>query len=128
VTDQAGRTVSDYVEITAGQRPVVELTVTTDANGFQFGDTVQYSVTVNDDQPVDCNEVSVTYILGHNTHGHPQTTAFGCSGSITTTVPGGHDPATDDLSAVFDATYTDPGQGNLPPLTGTDQVVLEPTG
>ena len=29
VTDQAGRTVSDYVEITVGQRPTVDLTVTT---------------------------------------------------------------------------------------------------
>ena len=42
VTDQGGRIVSDYVEITVGQRPVVELTVTTDADGFQFGDTVTY--------------------------------------------------------------------------------------
>ena len=93
VTDQGGRVVSDYVDITVGQRPVVELTVTTDANGFQFGDTVQYSVAVDDDQPTDCTKVSVTYILGHDTHGHPQSTAFGCTGSITTTVPTGHDPA-----------------------------------
>jgi cytochrome c len=127
VTDQGGRIVSDYVEITVGQRPVVELTVTTDANGFQFGDTVTYSVTVTDDQPVDCNEVQVTYILGHDTHGHPQSTAFGCTGQFVTTVPTGHDPATDDLNAVFAASYTDPGSGNLPPLTGTDQVVIEPT-
>jgi cytochrome c len=126
VTDQGGRIVSDYVEITAGQRPVVDLTITTDANGFQFGDTVQYSVAVTDDQPTDCSKVQVTYILGHNTHGHPQTTAFGCSGSITTTVPAGHNPATDNLSAVFAASYTDPGSGNLPPLTGTDQVVIVP--
>ena len=126
VTDQAGRTVSDYVEITVGQRPTVDLTVTTDANGFQFGDTVQYTVAVTDDDPVDCNKVSVTYILGHDTHGHPQSTAFGCSGSITTSLAGGHDPATDDLSAVFSASYTDAGSGNLPPLTGTDQVVIEP--
>ena len=126
MTDQAGRTVSDYVEITVGVRPTVELTVTTDANGFQFGDTVQYSVEVQDDDPVDCSRVSVTYILGHDTHGHPQSTAFGCSGSITTSLAGGHDPATDDLNAVFSASYTDEGKGNLPPLTGTDQVVIEP--
>ena len=71
--------------------------------------------------------MQVTYILGHDTHGHPQTTAFGCTGTITTT-SGGHDPAAQNLSAVFAASYTDPGGGNLPPLTGTDQVVLEPTG
>ncbi len=127
VTDQGGRIVSDYVEITVGQRPVVELTVTTDANGFQFGDTVTYSVTVTDDQPVDCSKVQVTYILGHDTHGHPQSTAFGCTGQFVTTVPTGHDPSTDDLNAVFAASYTDPGSGSLPPLTGTDQVVIAPT-
>ena len=127
VTDQGGRTVSDYVEITVGQRPVVDLTVTVDDDGFQFGDTVQYSVAVTDDQPVDCNEVQVTYILGHDTHGHPQSTAFGCTGQFVTTVPTGHDPSTDDLNAVFAASYTDPGNGNLPPLTGTDQVVIAPT-
>jgi hypothetical protein len=27
---------------------------------------------------------------------------------------------------VFSASYTDAGSGNLPPLTGTDQVVIEP--
>ena len=74
---------------------------------------MQYTVTVtDDDDPIDCNKVSVTYILGHDTHGHPQTTAFGCSGSITTSVAGGHDPATDDLNAVFSASYTDAGSGN----------------
>ena len=30
--------------------------------------------------------------------------------------------------AVFVAEYTDEGGGNLPPLTGSDEVVLEPTG
>jgi glucose/arabinose dehydrogenase len=124
VTDQGGRTASDYVEVVVGRRPVVHLTVT-DVNGapFRFGDTVQFDVQVEDDQPVDCNKVKVTYVLGHDQHGHPQTTAFGCTGSITTTVPSGHDPATQDLSAVFDAEYTDAGN---PPLTGTDEVVLEP--
>jgi cytochrome c len=129
VTDQGGRSSSDYVEIIVGHRPVVHLTVT-DTNGapFHFGDTVQFNVTVDDDQPVDCNQVRVTYVLGHDTHGHPITTAIGCTGTITTSVPSGHDPATDNLRAVFDAEYTDAGSGNLPPLTGTDEVVLEPAG
>jgi PKD repeat protein len=127
VTDQGGRTVSDYVEIIVGERPTVNLEVIVDANGFQFGDTVQYTVTATDDDPVDCNRVSVTYILGHDTHGHPLTTAFGCTGSITTSLLSGHDPATDDLHAVFVASYTDEGSGYLPPLTGTDEVVITPT-
>ena len=47
---------------------------------FNFGDTVNYTVTVTDDQPVDCARVSVAYILGHETHGHPQTSTAGCTG------------------------------------------------
>ncbi len=128
VTDQRGRSVSDYVEITVGQRPVVRLIQPVEGQPFKFGDTVQFQVEVTDDGPVDCSRVRVTYILGHDTHGHPQTTAAGCTGSITTTVPSGHDPAQDDLNAVFVAEYTDEGSGDLPPLTGSDQVVLEPTG
>jgi cytochrome c len=127
VTDQGGRSSSDYVEIIVGQRPVVQFVRPTEGQPFHFGDTVQFEVQVTDDQPVDCNRVKVTYILGHDQHGHPQTTAFGCTGSITTTVPTGHDPATDNLSAVFAAEYTDTGSGSLPPLTGSDQVVLRPT-
>jgi cytochrome c len=69
--------------------------------------------------------VQVTYILGHDTHGHPLTTAFGCTGTIQTSL-GGHDPSA-NLSAVFVAEYTDdPGEG-LPALTGSDEVVLVPT-
>ena len=111
-----------------GRGDVSPVCPVTDVNGapFRFGDTSQYSVQVDDDQPVDCNKVKVTYVLGHDTHGHPITTAFGCTGTITTSVPSGHDPATDDLRAVFDAEYTDAGSGNLPPLTGTDEVVLDP--
>jgi hypothetical protein len=88
---------------------------------------VQFGVRVTDDQPVDCSRVSVTYVLGHDTHGHPQTTANGCTGSIQTTVPSGHDPATDNLTGVFVASYTDAGGDGLPALSGTDQVVLVPT-
>jgi cytochrome c len=105
----------------------VTLLQPTEGQPFQFGDTVAFEVSVEDDQPVDCDDVTVTYILGHDTHGHPQTTASGCTGTIETTVPGGHDPAEDDLSGVFVAEYTDPGGDGLPALTGSDQVVLQPT-
>ena len=123
-----GRHASADVDIVVGnQAPTVELVAPVAGQPFQFGDTVQFEVTVTDDQPVDCNAVTVTYILGHDEHGHPQTTASGCSGSIVTTVPGGHDPGQDELRAVFVASYTDPGGDDLPPLSGSDEVVLEPT-
>jgi cytochrome c len=127
VTDQFGRWAADYVEIIVGNTPpVVEFVTPQDGDTFSFGDAVEYEVQVTDDQPVDCDRVQVTYILGHAQHGHPQTTTFGCSGTIQTTEPTGHDPAVDDLSGVFVAEYTDdPGDG-LPALTGEDEVVLEP--
>ncbi len=123
-----GRHASADVDIVVGNvAPKVELVEPVAGQPFQFGDTVQFEVSVTDDQQVDCNAVTVNYILGHDEHGHPQTTASGCTGSIVTTVPGGHDPGEDDLSAVFVAEYTDPGGEGLPPLSGTDEVVLEPT-
>ena len=46
--------------------------------------TVTYKVKVTDDTPVDCTKVTVAYVLGHETHGHPQSSTAGCTGSITT--------------------------------------------
>ncbi|UMG92384.1 PKD domain-containing protein [Nocardioides sp. TF02-7] len=131
VTDKGGwgrgRHASADVDVVVGnERPQVTLVQPTEDLSFTFGDTVTYEVEVTDDQPVDCNRVTVTYVLGHDTHGHPQTTATGCTGSITTTVPGGHDPETDDLHAVFVAEYTDPGEEGVPELTGSAEVVIEP--
>ncbi|MFG1697902.1 PQQ-dependent sugar dehydrogenase [Nonomuraea sp. NPDC049309] len=128
VTDAKGRSASTSVRIVVGNAaPVVELVKPVDGDEFSFGDVVEFEVRVTDDQPVDCANVTVDYILGHDDHGHPQTTARGCTGSIQTTEPSGHDPENDNLSGVFVATYTDPGTGGLPPLTGSDQVVLQPT-
>jgi cytochrome c len=128
VTDRTGRTSSASVPITIGNKtPVVTLT-TSPAPGqpFHFGDVVTYTVTVTDDTPVDCGKVKVAYVLGHESHGHPITSAVGCSGSITTSAAG-HEGAT-NLSAVFAASYTDTPEEGAPPLTGSAQVVLTPNG
>ncbi|MGA9747953.1 MAG: PQQ-dependent sugar dehydrogenase [Nocardioides sp.] len=123
-----GRHASADVDVVVGNAaPSVTLTEPVEGQPFQFGDTVTYAVTVEDDQPVDCARVTVTYILGHDNHGHPQSTATGCTGSLVTTVPGGHDPGSDNLTGVFVAEYTDPGGDGLPALSGSDQVVLTPT-
>ncbi|MBB5775471.1 PQQ-dependent sugar dehydrogenase [Nonomuraea jabiensis] len=128
VTDDAGRSAATSVRIVVGNAaPVVELVRPAEGQTFTFGDAVEFEVRVTDDQPVDCANVTVDYILGHDEHGHPQTTARGCTGSIQTTVPSGHDPETDHLTGVFVATYTDPGGADLPPLTGSDEVILQPT-
>jgi glucose/arabinose dehydrogenase len=128
VSDPGGLSAAASVRIVVGNvQPVVELVKPVVNQSFTFGNIVEFEVRVIDDQPVDCSRVSVTYILGHDTHGHPQTTANGCTGLIQTTVPSGHDPENDNLTGVFVASYTDPGGDGLPSLTGTDQVVLVPT-
>ncbi|WP_230425414.1 PQQ-dependent sugar dehydrogenase [Prauserella cavernicola] len=123
-----GRSASAEVDIVVGnEEPVVTFVSPVQGQPFSFGDVVRYEVAVTDDQAVDCSRVQVTYILGHDDHGHPITTATGCTGSFVTTVPEGHDPETDNLTGVFNATYTDPGGDGAPPLTGSAQVVLQPT-
>ncbi|WP_053170883.1 PQQ-dependent sugar dehydrogenase [Streptomyces sp. SBT349] len=129
VTDGEGRAASAEVRIVVGnEAPVVEFVSPTDGQEFSFGDAIAFEVTVTDDQEVDCSQVTVHYILGHDVHGHPQTSANGCSGTIQTSEPGGHDPGQDNLAGVFFATYTDPGGDDAPEATGTAEVVLTPAG
>jgi cytochrome c len=126
VTDRTGRTASASVPITVGNTtPQVTLT-TSPAPGepFQFGDTVTWTVTVEDDTPVNCADVKVAYVLGHADHGHPLSSASGCEGTFTTS-PAGHE-GQPDIRAVFAASYTDTPPEGAPALTGTDEVVLEP--
>jgi glucose/arabinose dehydrogenase len=125
VTDETGRTASADVEVLVGnQQPVVELVTNPKpddpATPFQFGQTVTYEVKVSDDQPVDCAKVTVAYILGHERHGHPQSSTAGCSGSITVPLDSGHAGAA-NLSAIFGVSYTDPSG-----LTGTTEVRFTP--
>ncbi|HEX9998919.1 MAG TPA: PQQ-dependent sugar dehydrogenase, partial [Actinoplanes sp.] len=123
VTDSTGRSATAELPLLIGPRaPVVSFVTPVEGQPFEFGQTVQFEVQVVDDEPVDCSRVTVTYILGHDEHGHPLQTASGCTGSITTFLDGGH-AGQDNLSAVFVASYTDSGS---PPQTGTAQVVLTP--
>ena len=129
VTDPTGRSASWQVRVTVGnQAPVVQLTVvdtTPPTDVFRFGDTVHFTVTVTDDQPVDCARVSVAYILGHESHGHPQTSTAGCEGDFTVPIDTSHAGAS-NLSAVFVATYSDNPGGGEPPQQGSAEVRLVP--
>ena len=70
--------------IVGNTAPKVTLDSPPTAQLFDFGDAVPFKVTVTDpeDGTVDCSKVKVTYILGHDSHGHPETSANGCSGTI----------------------------------------------
>jgi cytochrome c len=126
VTDQTGRSASWQVRVTVGnQAPRVQLSVVSTTPPFNFGDTVHFTVTVTDDQPVDCARVSVAYILGHESHGHPQTSTAGCEGDISVPIDEAHAGAA-NISAVFVATYSDNPGGGEPPQQGSAEVRLAP--
>ncbi|MFC0505825.1 PQQ-dependent sugar dehydrogenase [Micromonospora costi] len=129
VTDSTGRSAAATLPLLIGPRaPVVEFVTPVTGQPFEFGQTVAFEVKVTDDLPVDCSRVRVTYILGHDEHGHPLSSASGCTGTITTFLDGGHGGA-DNLRAVFVAEYTDaPTEPGVPPQTASAEVVLTPTG
>ncbi|MGN9775358.1 RICIN domain-containing protein [Micromonospora sp. H33] len=123
VRDPQGATGTASVQIGVGNTaPTV--TITSPGNGslFSFGDTVPFGITVTDpeDGTIDCTKVKMTYVLGHDSHGHQITSKTGCSGSITIPVDGEHDDAA-NIFAVFDAEYTDAGG-----LTTHTQHTLQP--
>jgi glucose/arabinose dehydrogenase/PKD repeat protein len=123
VRDSAGATGSASVIISVGNTaPVV--TVSAPGNGqlVAFGDAVPFQITVTDpeDGTVDCSRVKMTYVLGHDTHGHQITSANGCSGTITIPPDGEHDDAA-NIFPIFDAEYTDNGG-----LTTHTQHTLQP--
>ena len=126
VVDSSGRSASASVRVIVGnQAPQVELTVEPTPPPFRFGGTVHFVVEVTDDQPVDCARVNVAYILGHDQHGHPQTSTAGCEGDILVPIDEAHAGAA-NIAAVFVASYTDAPGGGEEPQQGTDEVVLRP--
>ena len=76
-------------------------------------------VAIQDEEEIDCSQVLVHHLVGHDQHGHPVSTTSGCTGTIQTSLPQGHEPG--ETSAVFVAVYTDPGG-----LSGSAQVGLDP--
>jgi PKD repeat protein len=126
--DASGRTGSASVQIVVGNTaPKVTLELPQDGQLFSFGDAIPFKVKVTDpeDRTIDCSKVKVTFILGHDSHGHPVTSANGCTGTIQTSADGGHDEDA-NIFGVMDAEYTDGGGGGQAPLTTHDQNVTQP--
>ncbi|RCG28584.1 PKD domain-containing protein [Sphaerisporangium album] len=123
VSDNTGRSATASVTIDIG-KPTVTLNLPVNGRVFSFGDAIPFQITVNDPNAgtVDCNRVKITYILGHDSHGHPITSATGCSGTIQTTVDGEHDSAA-NIFGVFDAEYTPVGSTTA---VHAPQAVLQP--
>lgn len=126
--DATGRTGSASVQIVVGNTaPTVVLETPKDGQLFSFGDAIPFKVKVTDpeDRSIDCSKVKVTFVLGHDSHGHPVTSAQGCTGTLQTSADGGHDEDA-NIFGVLDAEYTDGGGGGQAPLTTHDQNVAQP--
>ncbi|MFI1736028.1 PQQ-dependent sugar dehydrogenase [Streptomyces acidicola] len=127
--DTTGRTGSASVQIVVGNTaPSVTLELPKDGQLFSFGDPVPFKVKVTDPEDgnaIDCSKVKVSFVLGHDSHGHPLTSANGCSGTLQTSADGGHDEDA-NIFGVLNAEYTDLGGGGQAPLTSRDQSVLQP--
>ena len=126
VTDSSGKTASANTTITVGNTsPTVKVNVPIEGGMFAFGDSIPFNVTVTDPQDgaIDCSRVEVTFVLGHDSHGHAETTVNGCSGTLPT--------SEEDVShggnvfGVISASYTDKGgPGGIPALTTVEQTTI----
>ncbi|MEV3956266.1 PQQ-dependent sugar dehydrogenase [Streptomyces albogriseolus] len=129
VTDPSGRSATASVRITVGNTaPTVRIDTPADGRIYDFGAAIPFRVTVTDpeDGAVDCSRVKVTFVIGHDSHGHPQTSATGCTGTLRTLADGEHDPNA-NIFGVVDAEYTDRGAGGQPALTTHDQHITQPS-
>ncbi|HET9736477.1 MAG TPA: ThuA domain-containing protein [Solirubrobacteraceae bacterium] len=128
VTDEAGQTGTDTVQVVAGNtRPTVELVIPEDGQFADFGETVPYEVRVTDpeDGTIDCNRVTLNIQLGHDDHAHGLGQQTGCSGTFQTETDGGHGANANIFTSLV-VTYTDGGSGGAGALTGRDEAVLQP--
>jgi PKD repeat protein len=127
VTDSSGKTDVENRTITVGNTaPTVTVTSPLAGTFFNWGDTVPWTVSVTDpeDGAIDCSRVTVTFVLGHDTHGHPVSSTTGCSGVFQTPADGA-DHAGGYLYGAISASYTDTGANGQPALTSIDQIVLQ---
>lgn len=127
VKDSADKEAFASTTITVGNTsPTVKLELPANGSFFDFGDQVPYKVTVTDPedgQAIDCDRVTVEYILGHDNHGHPLSSQTGCEGTLTTVADDGHGLDA-NIFGVVNAKYTDAGGEDVPALTGDDEAKL----
>ncbi|MFR9722361.1 ThuA domain-containing protein [Streptomyces sp. MS19] len=127
VTDADGRAAVSNLDITAGNTaPEIEVAAPVDGGFFEFGDTIAYDVSVTDaeDGQVDCDDVVVQPALGHDEHAHGYEQYHGCSGVFPLPGDEGHTGA--NIFGTVTVTYTDRGNGDAPPLTTQEVIVLQP--
>lgn len=129
VRNAADKTGTASVAVTVGNTaPTVTVTAPPSGGFFNWGDSVNYAITVTDpeDGTINCASVQLQAILAHDTHGHPLNQYTGCSGTVVTTLSSGHSEG-DNVFYALEASYTDKGgAGGSNALTTRSQVVLQP--
>ncbi|MFY1634308.1 ThuA domain-containing protein [Solwaraspora sp. WMMB335] len=129
VTNPNDRTAVANVPVTVGNTaPTVTIEFPPSGGFFDWGDQVEYTITVTDpeDGDIDCDRVELQVLLGHDEHAHPLEQHTGCSGTVQTQLAAGHG-AEANVFGVFEATYTDDGGvGGAAALTGRAIELLQP--
>ncbi|GAA0388160.1 hypothetical protein GCM10009541_33970 [Micromonospora gifhornensis] len=129
VTNPKGRTAVANVPVTVGNTvPTVTIEFPPDGGFFDWGDQVKYTIKVTDpeDGEIDCADVELQVLLGHDEHAHPLEQHTGCEGVVQTQLAAGHG-AEANVFTVLEATYTDKGgSGGANPLTGRALEILQP--
>ncbi|ROP35794.1 ThuA domain-containing protein [Saccharothrix texasensis] len=127
VTDPSGKSGVTNVQVTVGNTaPSVTMASPVDGGFFDFGDEVAFDLDITDpeDGQPDCSKAVLQPALGHEAHAHPIDQINACEGEFATLVDEGHADA--DIFYSVDASYTDGGAGDLPPLVGRDLAVIQP--
>ncbi|MGI5120991.1 PQQ-dependent sugar dehydrogenase [Marinactinospora thermotolerans] len=129
VTDTSGKyTLISLAVVVGNTAPEVELTLPADGGFFDWGDPVPYDsviTDVEDGDAIDCDRAAWQFGIGHDGHAHPGGTGAGCSGTIPTPSDSDHGE-TENTYGIFLLTYTDAGDGDVPPATGDASVYLTP--
>ena len=110
-------------QFTANQSPTAQITMPTDGDTFQSGDTIEFQGTATDAEDGSLSGSNLEWSVGfvHNNHVHPhQSGITGDNGSFEAIVHPGHDTQ-DTLGYQIDLTATD-SQG----ATDTDTVIIDP--
>ncbi|WP_152189228.1 ThuA domain-containing protein [Georgenia satyanarayanai] len=125
VTDPHGKTGTTTVPVTVGNtRPEISFNLPPDGAFFDFGDEISWDIEASDaEEEIADEDIIVQPALGHDAHSHPAEPFRGRTGTVATSLGGGH---SDDMNVfyVLDARYTDSGGDGVPALTGQDTSLL----
>lgn len=126
VNSTSGQSSTRSFPVTVGNnRPVVDIVEPLDGGFFDWEDFIAFQVNVTDAEDgatpsggINCSDLVVSLLLGHDEHAHPSTPATSCTGTYQATAAG-HITYEDDIYYLVQAEYTDQSAPGAAPLTGT---------